>query len=250
MALAKSLKEQGHKVLYNSFDITPRFETLKALDIPFFELNLEESMKEYMSRKLKSDMVAGWIMKTPFFSSLLNMLPALGQMILLGHIIDKLNEDPQLHIVIDAPASGHSLTLFQSTHNFKDMFKEGLLVDDINKMHSFLHTEGNLEVWVASLPTRMAIQEGKELGEQLNEMDVNNIKYLANGNLGLVPYIKNGDSVLPDFLNQKVTMEKEALSNISPDEMEVGILPYFTDVKFESVVNSAKDYLKGEIKWS
>lgn len=250
MALAKSLKEKGHKVQYNSFDVAPKFESLKALGIPYFELFLDNSMKEYMGRRLKSDMIAGWIMKTPFFSSLLNMLPALGQMILLGHIIDKLNDDPDLHIVIDAPASGHSLTLFQSTHNFKDMFKEGLLVQDINKMHSFLHTEGNLEIWVATLPTRMAIQEGMELGEQLHDMDLDNIKYLANGNLGKVPYIEDKSNELPYFLKQKVDMEEEAIKEIiADDKFKIGILPYFTGVKFENVINSTKDFLLGDFEW-
>jgi len=251
MSLAKHLKESGHKVLYNSFDVPPKVTSLKSLGIPYFELFLEDSMREYMGRKLKSEMVAGWIMKTPFFKSLFNMLPALGQMILLGHIIDKLNSDPELHIVIDAPASGHSLTLFQSTHNFKDMFKEGLLVEDINKMHSFLHTEGNLEVWVTTLPTHMAIQEGKELGEQLGEMNLDNIKYVANGNLGKVPFISKGIEGLPDFLKQKVSMEQEALLEIdNNDSIKLGILPYFTDVQFENIVNSTSEFFKGEFKWT
>jgi arsenite-transporting ATPase len=251
MALTKTLKEQGHKVEYNSFDVSPRFSTLTALGIPHFELFLEQSMKEYMGRKLKSEMVAGWIMKTPFFSSLFNMLPALSQMILLGHIIDKLNADPNLHIVIDAPASGHSLTLFQSTHNFKDMFKDGLLVDDINKMHQFLHSPGNLEVWIATLPSRMAIQEGVELGEKLAEMNINNIKFLANGNLSKVPYIESKDAELPDFLKQKVAMEDEALKDISElTNSKIGVLPYFTGIKFENIVNSANKYLQGDFKWN
>ncbi|MFT6068373.1 MAG: arsenite-transporting ATPase [Bacteriovoracaceae bacterium] len=251
MALTKTLKEQGIKAEYNSFDVSPRFETLTALGIPHFELFLEQSMKEYMGRKLKSEMVAGWIMKTPFFSSLFNMLPALSQMILLGHIIDKLNADPSLHIVIDAPASGHCLTLFQSTHNFKDMFKDGLLVEDINKMHAFLHTPGNLEIWITTLPSRMAIQEGAELGEKLSSMNIDNIKFLANGNLSQVPYIKNKDAELPEFLRQKVTMEDEALSDISDlTDSKIGVLPYFTDIKFENIVNSANKYLQGDFKWS
>lgn len=251
MALTKSLKDQGVKAEYNSFDVTPRFETLTALGIPHFELFLEQSMKEYMGRKLKSEMVAGWIMKTPFFSSLFNMLPALSQMILLGHIIDKLNADPKLHIVIDAPASGHSLTLFQSTHNFKDMFKDGLLVDDINKMHEFLYAPGNLELWIATLPSRMAIQEGTELAQKLKSMDINNIKFLANSNLSQVPYIKNKEAELPGFLKQKVDMEDEALKDISEmTDLKIGVLPYFTDIKFENIVNSANNYLQGDFKWS
>lgn len=250
MALAKSLNKNGHKVLYNSFDIGPKKESLEALGIPYFELTPKESMKEYMGRKLKSEMIAGWIMNTPFFSSLLNMIPALGQMILLGHIINKLNEDPELHIVIDAPASGHSLTLFQSTHNFKDMFKEGLLVEDINKMHNFMHAKGNLEIWIATLPTRMAIQEGRELADHLGEMGLKNIKFLANVNLSAVSYIQKNLETLPYFLKQKANMEVLALKEIQEsNDLRIGILPYFTDVKFEDVINSAESFIEKELKW-
>jgi arsenite-transporting ATPase len=51
------------------------------------------------------------------------MIPGLGHMILFGHIIDELERDPELHIVIDAPASGHALTMFESTSTFETIFK-------------------------------------------------------------------------------------------------------------------------------
>ena len=107
-------------------------------------MSTAKSAETYIAKKLSSEMVAGWIMKTPFFKSLFNMIPGLGMMILLGHIIEKLQNDPDLHIVMDSPSSGHAITMFESSHNFKEMFGKGMIVDDINRMHQFIYDEQRL----------------------------------------------------------------------------------------------------------
>ena len=104
--------------------------------------------KFILKKKLGSKIIAEWILKTTFFKSLLNITPSIGYMISLGHIIDRLEEDPSLTIVIDAPASGHTLSLFNSTHNFREMFKVGPLVEDIHRMHNFLKEKENIKVCI------------------------------------------------------------------------------------------------------
>ena len=163
MALAKKLKAEGKKVLYAAFDHDVERDLASKHIIPYFDTTIEKSCEKYISLKLKSETIASWIMKTPFFSALFSILPGLGYMILLGHYIKELENDPELIIVLDSPATGHAKAMIEAPENFKEIFKAGVLVQDIHKMNSFLFGPGNVKCLVTCLPTEMSLQEGGEL---------------------------------------------------------------------------------------
>ena len=141
MAMTKHLEALGLNPKYNSFFQDPDRSLWKKLNLPVLDIDLNTSAEMYIGRKLNSKTIASWIMKTHFFKSLFQMIPGLGHMILLGHIIDDLEKDPKLIIVLDSPASGHALTMFESSSNFKKIFRAGMIVKDIDKMHAFLSAE-------------------------------------------------------------------------------------------------------------
>lgn len=232
LAACRALKASGKSVLYNSFDV-PHPSEAASLDIPFFDLHLEKSATEYMGRKLHSETVAGWIMKTPFFNALFAMLPGLGQMILLGHVLDRLEKDPELHIVLDSPASGHTLSMFESTHNFHDMFKSGILADDIKRMHGWLSDPGFMRINVVSLPTKMAVQEGLELSTQLEELGLPKPHHWLNNSMLENIEIKSSEkSELPEFLRSKTELEEIIRSEFTFD----AIIPHIAAADFSEVV--------------
>ena len=242
LAACRALLAEGKTVLFNSFDI-PHPSEAESLGIPFFDLDLEHSATEYMGRKLHSPTVASWIMKTPFFNALFAMLPGLGQMILLGHVLDRLEKDPELHIVLDSPASGHTLSMFESTHNFHEMFKSGILADDIKKMHAWLSDPGFMHVNVVSLPTKMAVQEGQELANELTQLGLPKSRHWLNNSLLDNEEIKNhGDETLPDFLASKTQFEKELRSEF---KFEL-VVPHIADADFSNVVKGTSKAIQGE----
>ena len=128
LAFAKSLQLQGQKVLFYAFDQSCRSELAGEHGIDCLNLSLKQSAEEYVARKLNSKKIAKWVLKSAFFSSFLDVLPGLQQVILLGHLIDLLEKDASLSIVVDGPSSGHALTLFEAGYNFKKIFKKGLLL--------------------------------------------------------------------------------------------------------------------------
>ena len=209
LGLVKKLKSEGRKVLYNSFDQEEQTKICSDLNIPSIHFDLIESATTYMGKKLNSELVASWVMKTPFFKSLFNMIPGLGHMILLGHVIDILEEDPDLTIVLDSPSSGHALTMFESSHNFKEIFGSGLLVEDIKSMHKFIYAKDVLKTYIVSLPTRMALQESTEVIEHLKELDFNNTHLVANDCLSPILEV---EEELPDFLKTKKELEEKVIS--------------------------------------
>jgi anion-transporting ArsA/GET3 family ATPase len=234
MAITKALESQGKKVLYNCFDQPLNTNLSRNLELPHFLLNMEDSAKEYIAKKLGSETIAGWILKTPFFSSLFNMLPGLGHMILLGHIINKVEEDPELTIILDSPSSGHALTMFESPQNFKEMFRSGLIVEDIQRMENFIFNEDNMKVIIAALPTEMALQEAEDLELALKERKVKDIIHIVNDLLKICPSLESAtDEELPEFLKKKIAMEETLLKDL---DSSWRLIPHYTHNKPASIV--------------
>lgn len=247
IATALALKEQGRKVLYNNFDQFPNYGLCDRLGVEHLDLELEESAVEYMAQKLGSHMIAGWIMKTPFFSSLLHMLPGLGHIIVMGHIINKLEKDPALTIVLDSPSSGHAMTMFESTHNFKKIFGSGLLFQDLNRMQDFLFDSKKTLVNIVTIPTEMAVHEAQDLKDGFNGLGLKEIEIVLNTSL---PDNSNNlteerINQFPDFLNQKYQLEKMVIDqNSSFFKLR---LPNITSTEAHEIISKIAPFLKGVI---
>lgn len=234
LAYAKALLNKGLKVSYTSFDQPAPIDLCKKFSIPILDLAYQTSAEVYIEKKLGSKMIAGWIMKTPFFSSLFEMIPSLGSMILFGHLLEILKNDPDQIVIMDSPSSGHAITLFESSHNFKEIFKMGLIVDDINKMHDFLATPHLLQTGIILLPSLMALQEGSELQETLGKLGVN-AKLLLNDSFSLIPEIQKNKQELPSFMLEKVQLEENVLSEYS--DRIVHSFPRYSTTEIEETVS-------------
>jgi anion-transporting ArsA/GET3 family ATPase len=239
LALTKHLKENCRNVLYSSFDQLTNTNLCENLEIPFFEITPAESAQIYVGKKLGSKTIASWVMKTPFFKSLFNMIPGLGMVILMGHIIEKLEKDPTLTIILDSPSSGHALTMLESSHNFKEMFGSGLIVQDIERMHEFLYQKQLLKTYIVCLPTLMAANESLELRESFKLLEINRVELILNDLLHMAEEIKDKEEELPDFLKVKVNLEKEVEAEfINNFEHE---LPHLSVRNEIEMINKLKD---------
>lgn len=215
MAMTKHLESQGLKPKYNSFYQDPERSLWSELKLPVLDIELYSSAETYIGRKLKSTTIASWIMKTHFFKSLFQMIPGLGHMILLGNILDELEKDPELIVVLDSPASGHALTMFESSSNFKKIFRAGLIVKDIDRMHDFLAKPGHLKTLIVTLANELAMNEASDLKKELDTNTTGpdfNVSILVNDSF--LKYVKDNqieESELPDFLKNKIELEKEII---------------------------------------
>ncbi len=216
MAFTKYLQSSGVHVKYNCFHQNPEVDLEKAIELPTIETKIETSAELYIGRKLNSTTIASWIMKTHFFKSLFQMIPGLGHMILFGHLIDELEKDPTLVIVLDSPASGHALTMFESTSNFKAIFKNGLIVKDIDRMQNFLSSPMNLKTHVVTLATELSLAEALDLKAELDnnlQGTEANTDLLVNDSFKKFFDLQNIDeSILPLFLKQKVELERKIVN--------------------------------------
>ena len=244
MSLTRALQNHtDKKVLYNCFDEHSNQELCQELGIKALDLPVEISSTEYIGRKLGSKTLAKWVMKAPFFKALFNIVPSLSYMITLGHLLDKLEHDPNLILVIDAPSSGHILTVLDSPKNFDKIFKTGALVRDIKKMLDFLTDANNVESWVLSIPTELAVQEGEELSNNLSSSGIKNIKKILNNALSKASDLDRED--LPEFIKQKIENEKDVLKIY--DNIFSFIIPMFIDKSPTKLVKRIEEKLVAEL---
>ena len=198
------LKSQGRDCLYvyfesNKIESSSKLnseitELLTGSEINSLVLKLTDCAKGYIAKKLKSETIASWIVKTPFFSSLINMIPGFSYVIYLGQILEFLIENPERIIVLDSPSSGHALTMLEST----------------------------IKINIITLPTQLALNESAELKEKIKTLQPSYESGIYCNNC-LEPFAKED---LPLALREKVSNE---ISAVKEYEGEIdGIIPYST----------------------
>lgn len=246
MGLTLALKNLGKKVIYSSFDQRPDEKLLVRLGIPFVSLDLLPSTQLYVEKKLGSKFIAKWILKTPFFHSLLEMIPGMHHMILLGHLVDMLESDKDLIIVIDSPSSGHALTMIESPINFREMFRSGPIVNDINRMLALINSHDKIEIIIATIATKMSLEEAKELKKHFSKMGIVNIGIILNSALFKNACLAEKYVLLPTFFQKKIDLEKQ-ISQQYEHEIE-GIIPFYISKSCEETVAEISKYFQSVYK--
>jgi arsenite-transporting ATPase len=216
-AFVKFLCSRGHRAIYLTFknqalgDSHTGTEELTRGGIREISLDLEDSARGYIEKRLNSRLVSGWIVKTPFFRALINMVPGFSYMIYLGKILEMGKDDPELIVVLDAPASGHALTMVESTSNFQQIFESGVIFEDTKKMLAKLNDPEYTKIQVVSLPSLMSWQEAMELVAGLKKRTPVNVGVTVNNYLyGLV---EQNLQDLPPGLREKSLNEKKLLDD-------------------------------------
>lgn len=222
------LVEHDHEAIYLTFQNQSLGEnhtgtTEKTIyGIKEISLDLEEAARGYIERRLNSKMIATWIVKTPFFRALINMVPGFSYLIYLGKMLEMGKENPRLIIVLDAPASGHALTMIESTTNFQQIFESGVIFEDTMKMLGRLNDPEYTKIHVVSLPSLMSWQEALELRSGLKERTPVDVHITVNN--CLYPLLENDMDQLPQGLREKALNEKQLVQD-NRSEMQC-VLPH------------------------
>lgn len=222
-AFVRYLIEHDHEAIYLTFKNQSlgeshhgNFETINS-GIKEVHLDLEEAARGYIEKKLNSKIIASWIVKTPFFRALINMVPGFNYLIYMGKILEMGKENPRLIVVLDAPASGHALTMVESTTNFQQIFESGVIFEDTNKMLSRLNDPEYTKIHVVSLPSPMSWQEAIELKSGLKERTPVEVSISINNSF--YPLVSLQLDQLPQALQEKALNEKKLIEE-NAEEMQ------------------------------
>jgi anion-transporting ArsA/GET3 family ATPase len=227
-AFVRYLVEHDHEAVYLTFknqslgDAHSDSLETNQNGIKEIALDLEECARGYIEKRLNSKMIASWIVKTPFFRALINMVPGFNYLIYLGKILEMGKENPRLIVILDAPASGHALTMVESTTNFKQIFESGVVFDDTTKMLGRLNDPEYTKIHVVSLPSLMSWQEALELRQGLLERTPVTVDITVNN--CLYPLLEDDLDALPQGLKEKALNEKKLIQD-NTSEMRC-VLPH------------------------
>ncbi|MFZ4712498.1 MAG: ArsA-related P-loop ATPase [Bacteriovoracaceae bacterium] len=257
MAFAHYLKEQGEEVIYTSITSSnikdktiheSHHDVLNALGIPYLDLVLADCAEAYIAKKMNSKLIASAVVKTPFFKSLINMIPGFSYLIFMGRILEEIHYSNQKKIIVfDSPASGHTLTLLESTQNFHDIFQSGLLFEDTKKMLELIHGTEFMKIHIVTNLTEMSLSEGIELKGTIKNLGFQNIATIANNAMVLIPHIEE-EKNLPDFINGKIKLEKELLNEFQNKIQS--FVPHVPLTDSVSVINALAPYMESLVKSS
>ncbi len=211
-AFVRSLNQQNLEAVYLTFRSQALGENsvgtteMNKEGVKEISLDLEECARGYIEKNLKSGLIASWVVKSPFFRALVNMVPGFSYVIFMGRVLQMQKENPRLIVVLDAPASGHALTMVESTTNFKNIFQSGVIFEDTGKMLALLNDPEYTKIFVVSLPSLMSWQEAKELEQGLKERTPAAVEIVVNN--CLYPLLEGRFDELPQGLKDKALNEK------------------------------------------
>lgn len=135
-----------------------------------FHLNCDffSAFEEYAKMKVRFPGLAHFFSHNPVIRGLGQTAPGVKDLVLLGKVWhERLNYDT---VVLDMPATGHGLALFQSTQNFSRLFQNGPLYRDAEEMLKTFGDPALTSHLVLGIPEETPLREALELGDYLRTL--------------------------------------------------------------------------------
>jgi len=129
------------------------------------------SLGEYVDLKLPTGGLAGMLLNNRVTASFLEVVPGLPDLVQMGklwHALTKDENGPDV-VVLDAPATGHAVSLLKAPANFRKITRLGPIYRDASLMAEFLGDPAKTGIVLASLPEEMSVQETLELQKLLGK---------------------------------------------------------------------------------
>lgn len=243
MAYSLFLHQQNKKVRYFSADQKENSFYCRQLAVPYQELSSSEIIAKYIGRKLHSPLLAKWICQTDFFQAAFDLIPALGHLLCLGQLVEYLQQDPELYLVLDAPASGHARSMFEASNNFREIFQSGIIFKDIYLLQEYLQQQQIIHTWIVTTPHEMAMEEAEELRNFFATLKFGDNSIILNQSMELAIHPKDRTN-LPAFLHHQIVLENEMLQKFSL----MGKVPYFPQEHPTKVIQQINEYFIHECR--
>ena len=94
---------------------------------------------------------------------LLRAAPAIGELAMLESVRQVAADRPGVRVVVDMPATGHSVAWLRVPRQGRDLLGEGPLFDMCDRLGRELIAPGRVSIVVVTLPERLVIEETLEL---------------------------------------------------------------------------------------
>lgn len=137
--------------------------------------NLEplSSFDEYARLKIGSATLVKLFLQNKFMNYAVQAAPGIKEVLFLGKLWYELKNFD--HVVVDLPASGHAITLFQTFKNWSELFKGSLIGGDTQKIRVALESTSDTGHVILALPEEMPLVEALDLRSALESLFTNGL---------------------------------------------------------------------------
>jgi len=173
------------------------------------------AMEEYGIMILKSKILYNTVFNNKYVKKFLSAIPGLSEILIWGkirfHEQEKLKNGQNKYdiIIVDAPATGHGISLLKLPIAILSILQKGALAKEGKELHSLLTDENRTSINIVTIPEELPVNEAKELS-----YIVKNELKMPLGNL----FINSNVSKL--FSSEELTLYK-SLKNIKSEDIDV-----------------------------
>ncbi|MFO0751350.1 MAG: ArsA family ATPase [Myxococcota bacterium] len=143
-----------------------------------FSINLqpEPALREYGLMKLRFERVYKLVFENEAMKRLLRVIPGMNELFLLGKAFNMEREKKKDGrpvwdmIIVDAPATGHGVTLLRLPETILKVADTGPMADEVGLMRQLLLDPRRTMLNLVSLPEEMPVRETFELAGQVKDV--------------------------------------------------------------------------------
>lgn len=140
--------------------------------VDVWSLTARECLEEFAGRKLKLPPFARRVVRNRMVTTFIDAVPGMQDLLVLGRIENLVSEpdatDPKYDVlIVDAPATGHGLTLLQSARTMADITRAGPFHELAKGIELFLADRARTATVLATLPEELPVNEVIELAAAL-----------------------------------------------------------------------------------
>ncbi len=135
-------------------------------------MNAHDALEDYVVRQLKLRSLYRLVFRNRFMGPFIDTVPGLPDIIQLGKVWDLAQEGSasQLHwdlLILDAPATGHGLTMLGSPASMMDVTRSGPFHANAKRIHRLLTDPAQTAIVLTTLPEPLPVNEALQLYQGL-----------------------------------------------------------------------------------
>lgn len=255
VAMAR-LHSEKHRTLLVSIEdpLRPAYD-LRKLSPTLDHLNAEATaaFEEYAGRKIGAPNLVKVFLQNRFMRYLAKAAPGIRELVLIGKIWFETRN--YARVVVDMPATGHGLTLFQSLFNWGSLFAGSPLAKDAAAMVETLSDPAKVGHLVVSLPEEMPLVESLELRTEIRRIFpaaecalAVNRRFPRGASAGKFPEDRPFALTMEEHAARKSGLEEDNLELWRGEaHLEVPFLPPTPENAFEAIAAGVADFLRAEV---
>ena len=143
-----------------------------------FSINVQPdpALREYGRMKLKFEKLYEIVFENEAMKKLLKMIPGMKELFLLGKTFnmererDRYGKPTWDMIIVDAPATGHGVSLLRLPQVILEVIKTGPMASEVRLMRALLEDTRRTAINFVTLPEEMPVEETYELQRQVDDI--------------------------------------------------------------------------------